>query len=73
MTTEQVANMFAEAQRMDSKNEYRKLLQNGLYSRSDSRNLMKKDTEFNLSMAMDPEAWKVVTKSPAALKSKPEL
>lgn len=49
---------------------YRKMVQEGLYSKSDPRGIVKKDTTFNLQMCMDPEAWKTVTKSPAALKSK---
>lgn len=70
MSIEQVANMFGEATRAHSCAGYRKLIQEGLYSKSDVRGLAKKDTEFNLQMAMGPEEWKTITKSPAALKSK---
>ena len=48
---------------------YRKLIQNGIYSKSDPRSIVKKDTEYNLQLAMCPQDWKTVTKSPAALKS----
>lgn len=41
-----------------------------MFSKSDPRSIVRKGTEMNMAMAMDPESWKVVTKSPAALKSK---
>lgn len=31
---------------------------------------MKKDIDFHLNMAIDPHQWKLITKSPAALRSK---
>ena len=70
MTIEQVANMFGEASRMNFCSIYRKMIQNGLFSKTDARFIVKKDTAYYLQMAMDPETWKTVTKSPAALKSK---
>jgi len=41
-----------------------------MYSKSDPRPCAEKSPEHNMKMAMDPESWKLVTKSPAALKSK---
>ena len=38
---EQVANMFGEAQREDNLAEYRKQIQNGMYSRTDPRSIQK--------------------------------
>ena len=61
MTEDQVANMFGEAQRMNSSFDYRKLMQNGIYSKADARSIVKKDTNFYLNLAMDPENWKNVT------------
>jgi len=40
-----------------------------LFSQADSRNVVKKSVEYYKGMAMDPESWKTVTKSPAALKT----
>lgn len=70
MSQEQVANMFGEAQREDNVARFRKTVQGGLYSRSDPRCIQSMNTEYNMKMQMDPQSWKVVTKSPAALKSK---
>ncbi len=70
MTLQQVGDMFSEAQRMDNKNEFLKRVQGGLYSRSDPRSLSKKNPEKNVEMVMSPRAWKTVTKSSFALKSK---
>ena len=70
MNEDQVANMFGEAQRMNSCAIYRKMLQQAMFKNADGRGTVKKSIDFYKSMAMDPETWKVVTKSPAALKSK---
>ena len=70
MTIEQVANMFGEANRMNACSIYRKHVQQGLFQRADIRTTVKKDTQQYLQMAMGPDSWKTVTKSPAALKSK---
>lgn len=70
MTVEQVAAMFNEAQLSDATSRYRQLVQNGMHSRSDPRSVLEKSTELQLQMNMDPQSWKVVTKSPAALKCK---
>jgi hypothetical protein len=47
--------MFGEAKRKDAEAIYRKMIQNGSFNRADPRLTVKKDTEFNLSMAIDPE------------------
>ena len=70
MSMAQVANMFGEAQRMNSCDEYKRMTQNGLQSRADPRSIQRKSTEYYRKMNMDPEAWKKVTKSGASLKSK---
>ena len=70
MTVEQVASMFNEAQLSDATSRYRRLVQNGLHSRSDPRSIVEKRRELQLQMNMDPQSWKLVTKSPAALKCK---
>ena len=41
-----------------------------MFAKCDPRSIIKRDTSANLNIAMNPESWKVVTKSPAALKSK---
>ena len=46
---------------MNSSFDYRKLMQNGIYSKADARSTVKKDTNFYLNLAMDPENWKNVT------------
>ena len=50
MTAEQVANMFGEAQREDNLAEYRKQIQNGMYSRTDPRSIQKHQTDHFLKM-----------------------
>lgn len=70
MTVEQVATMFSEANRKVAETNYRKLIQSGMYNKSDPRSVQKKSLETNIKWAIDPEAWKIITKSGAALKSK---
>ena len=62
--------MFGEAKRMDAEAIYRKMIQNGSFNSSDPRSIVKKDIDFHLNMAIDPRQWKLITKSPAALRSK---
>lgn len=44
MSKEQIADMFGEAKRLDNLSEYRKNMQNGVRSKADPRNIIKKDT-----------------------------
>jgi hypothetical protein len=46
MTVEQVAAMFNEAQLSDATSRYRRLVQNGLHSRSDPRSIVEKRREL---------------------------
>ena len=70
MTGEQVANMFGEAVRMEKLTHYRKQVQDGFVDKVIPCSIHRKTAEFNAGIKMNPESFKVVAKSPAALKSK---
>jgi len=40
--------------RMDALNKYRKSMQDGLYSKSDPRSIVKMGTDYNLKLNIDP-------------------
>lgn len=46
MTIEQVAYMFGEARRSHERDIYKKYMQNGLYSKSDPRSIVKKGNDY---------------------------
>jgi hypothetical protein len=70
MSEEQVANMFGEAARMERLNLYRKKVQDGFVDKLVPSEIDKKTTDHNMTILLNPDSFKTVAKSAAALKSK---
>ena len=62
--------MFGEASRMVKLNDHRKKVQDGFVDKLVPNEIFQKTTEHNMTQLLDPEKFKVVAQSPAALKSK---
>jgi late competence protein required for DNA uptake (superfamily II DNA/RNA helicase) len=70
MSEEQVANMFGEAARMERLNLFRKKVQDGFVDKLVPSEIEKKTTDHNMTILLNPNSFKTVAKSAAALKSK---
>lgn len=70
MTQGEVADMFANAKRMDLAEKRQKQIHTGGSSNILIHDLKKKATEVNKKMEMSPDQFKTVYQSPASLRGK---
>lgn len=68
MTQETVANMFGEAARLHKLSHYRKMVQDGFVDKLIPSEIEAKTVDYYLSLNLTPDKFKMVAKSPAALK-----